>query len=441
MARNADIRVWISSVLPTENLSVVSSVLHDIINKVEALQQSTKKTPGDNLNIKLVSNDKFKILPNEETYFLGDVKRAAAEFDSLASPWNSDRSYFINNYFSNIDEAGIEALGGEEEVGKLGGRIYAAIMKRYYNWERFGSTNPINITHTVNDLPIATVTIPGLTMADVDVRGVAYSSLDSTIVVFKDTDVIYKGKISTIVKQFRLPKTLPRYQEEYEMVKELISKIPVNRCEFDGFHLLNNLISTIACYNSDDHDYTDVNLAIDNCRWTMIGMISNTGGKEKEVFITMAIVGDVAREVEFITPERVSLSKLITGLNTYRLREKVPNLNVWRVGSFDDMNKASLKDHRDTVVTLTESLKRKGYTKDNVFSLGITSSNFDGVRMFYNGTEVFDRMYVLENHVKTSIYIYDSIYDIGTLDLPDGKVEVKQPKRKLFARLRSLVGF
>ncbi|QYN79937.1 hypothetical protein PQD71_gp044 [Kosakonia phage Kc263] len=442
MARNADIRVWISSVLPTENISVVASVLKDIINKVEGLQKTTKNTSAEGLNIQLVASDKFKILPSDDTYFLGDVKRAAAEFDLLGYSWTKEQSYFIGNYFEDADETFAEAMGGWEEVGKLGGRIHAAIMKRFYNWERSGSANPITLPHTLDNVTVATVTIPGLTLVEGEHQGLRHSQLQSTIIVFKDTDLIHKGKFGTSVKSLDLSKTLPRYQEEYETVKAIINKIPVNRREFDQFHLLDNLVKTIACYNTPLFDYKDVHLAFDLCRYTMTGMINKVNG---ETLITISVCrNDHSTTPDIITEIGVPLSTLVIGLNTYRLREKVPNHNMWVVGSFETMQDALFNGHAETATALALGFKQNGYSQSDLDGLSIDNPIMNGVRLIFNGTGMFDVMFNLERHVKDSIYIFDSIYNISELQIDSlkeedaVKVEVVEPKRGFFSWLRSM---
>lgn len=458
MARNADIRVWLSSVLPTEDLTVVTSVLKDIITQAEALAEHVPNVDAGfeiyivdhtrlraSFEIQLVNKEKFSILPNDETYFMGDVKKALEEFtyqetlsDEVGTP------FFIDNYFNRLNQETTDLLGGPQEVGALGGRIHAAIMKRFYNWGRCGYNNPIIISHTLKDETVATVTIPKLELREVSMADTRYGDLSSAILVSQNSDVIYKGKFTTFVKQPETRKPEELYKEEFELVKEIINRIPVNRHEFDQFHLLSQMVETLSTQTTEvlAGECEEVNLAIDRCQWNMVGEVTV---KEKTIFVdlTMAHIDPteaIHNLTDFWKIGTVSLTKLITGLNVYRQVHAVPP-TAYSVGNFEDLENAAFLSHRELAEVLEETLIEQGHDTDTVKGLSCHYIDLGDIKLFYKGPgDNTATTYAITHRSFTTLYTFDAVYDIQTLNLPAPIIEeeAKPAKPGFFGRLRGL---
>ena len=443
MARNADIRVWLSSVLPTEDLTVITSVLKDIITQAETLAEDLSVGDGAfeirildhtesraSFELQVVNKDKFSILPHDETYFMGDVKKALEEFTYQETISEVGIPFFIDNYFTQMDNNTVQLLGGAEEVGKLGGRVHAAIMKRFYNWGRCGHANPIIVNHVVNDKTLATVTIPKLGLHETTIADFRYIDLSSGIKVTTKDETVYKGKFTTFIKQAEHRKLEELYKEEYQLVKKIIEDIPVNRYPFDQYYLLSQMVGSLSIHTSTLEDGIDeVNLAIDKCRWNLIGEATY---KDNEFLIDLTMTNtDPTKEIHYLTDHwkqgAVSLSKLIAGLNVYRQVHSVPN-PTWSVGSFSDHAVGQFLAHREVGDLLEDSLAHQGYDVETVKEINQPRVVMGDIHLLLRSGDSGLNLYALEHHNFSTVYIFDEIYNLKELTLPEPKLpEVKEP--------------
>lgn len=324
MARNADIRVWVTSVTPTANLLEIEEILLDVVHQVENYDLYKNKSNPSKYVVELVEDEKFKIKGYKGTFLLSDVKRAAEEFVYLHSLETGDAPQFlITKLFPGLPDDLIKTFGGINEVGKMAGRMYAQVMRRANNWERFGSGNPFTIQHVIKTGVVVTIQVDAVvqgltTYVDDLIDSTMYSG---PIAISLNKNVKYKGNWTIGHKPEPSVKAINMYKTEYDIVNRIIENIPVSDDRHVEYWLLKHFLDTCMTYTHGVYKKDHIACLFDRGFWTLEGKLF-TSEHNHDICVDLTLHykhSDI--EIKFVEP--VSLNTLAIGLNVYRNKHSI----------------------------------------------------------------------------------------------------------------------
>jgi len=325
MARNADIRVWVTSVLPTADLSDIEATLIHVIDQIENNDLYKNKSNPSKYVVELVDEEKFKIKGYKGTFLLSDAKRAVEEFIYLHSlePTNTSSRFLITKMFSGLDDDLIETFGGLNEVGKMAGRMYAQVMRRANNWDRFGSGNPFTIQHVIKNGMVVTIQVDAVVQG---LRSYVDDLIDSAvysgpITISLNKDVKYKNNWTIAHKAEPSVKAINMYKAEYDIVNRIIDQIPVTDDRHVEYWLLKHFLDTCMTYTHGVYRKDHIACLFDRGFWMLEGKLS-TSEHDHDIYVDFSLRYKYSdKEIKFIEP--VSLNTLAIGLNVYRNKHSI----------------------------------------------------------------------------------------------------------------------
>lgn len=158
MSRNTDMRIYLGKVFPRATLN--DNVVF-IKNILDTLDQSDVPLPdhfvfkGGIYQVHKLENGRLSLDTNS-MFQTEELKKVLSEFERLEEEYGNilytdlffkEGCYPTSLRFTDVSKANLNA------------EVYAATMKRVYNWYRFGSSNPVYINHHVKQKIVASVVI------------------------------------------------------------------------------------------------------------------------------------------------------------------------------------------------------------------------------------------------------------------------------------------
>jgi hypothetical protein len=427
MARSSDIRIILGKTFPL-------TTIRENINFIKCLMQlwtglgqhGTRQTfMFAGLMFHLTDIDRDKILLNDHVFQKQDLNRAINEFITLESalgdiPYTDlffkDGSYPAAMKFTVLTKASLNA------------KLYAAAMKRIYNWYRFGSDNPIYINHLIDNKLGATASI-----TDIDyVGGRPVVQYD----VIQNDTIIHSGKFthSLIVKtEAVMNRTNPNVEALAE-VKTLLEQVSKRLRPEISLYMFEKI--SMVLLSNQQRKNLKVTLETDSPHVKLIAENDpELGGVQFSQYYALGLDGVPLNSV------RISIHSLINGFAL--LRQEYGDEYMCRMNGKVTTKPLSPTTFgagffigRDIYRDILESIRgcmAKGHT---------TFSHFDskGIKVRYVTWSEGRPYYSIECYVENEVYVFDTYFSLNKV-IEEAKQENEQvvTKPSFFERIKQVL--
>jgi hypothetical protein len=427
MARHSDIRIFLGKTFPLTTVGDNVQFIKLMLKTAELITEENKNASFtyNSLPFLVTKVSQTKIVLNDDGLFqTQDLNKALNEFSRLEDTYGNipytdlffgEGSYPETLYFT------------ENSKALLNAKIYASVMKRVYNWFRFGSDNPIYINHHAAQKLIASVMIDTITY----VKGEPVIGFN----IIQNDAIIHSTKVNLpffIKTEALVNKYTPKITCLNE-VKTLVNQIKNNG---SGTITLNMVEKVAGCLLARQDSKTEIRVTLQ----TKDRAIKLVGINDPQLGgVKFIETNNKTMDAITLNEDRILIGTLINGLALLRQEygndyQEMSGHNVETIEITPDVFSSSFFIGKTCYQDIVDNIKGR------VAKGQLTFSNFDekGVRVRCVSWTNGKPYYSIECVAGDNIFIFDHFFVLNGLinSSKDNVVVLESPTVSLVSRIK-----